>query len=317
MTPPFRSPAPSVGRFTALVLTLVVLVCVSMIGATGYLKFEMDRAETLLAAPDTAVGNDQDMFDRLRRILGYGGFLGLAQNYASHHDASGFADMKADIKSADDIVAHLPEKTPAEVRHDLTAIVASFDTALQKINAPANEQNEFVSADLMPLYAAVPVLDERVASANAETRLAAQNQMQFWGMLLTLVSWASLIIASACAAGIYLTLRDKQSAPMRALAQSIQNMARGDMRTAIWGTERQDMIGELARAVDTARYHFSHLPDLSLLSEQGPVRMRFEGGSRSRADFVVERRREAATGIHRHAVGQGRNSIAEYFATWA
>jgi hypothetical protein len=316
MTPPFRSPAPSVGRFTALVLTLVVLVCVSMIGATGYLKFEMDRAETLLAAPDTAVGNDQDMFDRLRRILGYGGFLGLAQNYASHHDASGFADMKADIKSADDIVAHLPEKTPAEVRHDLTAIVASFDTALQKINAPANEQNEFVSADLMPLYAAVPVLDERVASANAETRLAAQNQMQFWGMLLTLVSWASLIIASACAAGIYLTLRDKQSAPMRALAQSIQNMARGDMRTAIWGTERQDMIGELARAVDTARYHFSHLPDLSLLSEQGPVRMRFEGGSRSLFEAMMKAISRDSENIREQtlslsdAVKQQRESIA-------
>jgi len=29
---------------------------------------------------------------------------------------------------------------------------------------------------------------------------------------------------------------------------------------------------ELARAVDIARYHFSHLPDLSLLSDQGPVR---------------------------------------------
>jgi hypothetical protein len=282
-----RPPAHNVGRLTAFILCLIVFVCISMIGATEYLKFNMDRAESLLAAPDAAVGSDQDLFDRLRRILGYGGFLGLAQNYASHHDVSGFAEMKADIKSADEIVAHLPEKTPAEIRHDLVAIVSSFDTALAKLNAPANE-GDFTAADLVPLYAALPVLDARVASANAETRLAAQGKTQYWGMLLTLMCWGSLISAAFCAAWTYLTLRDKHSAPMRALAQSIQNMARGDMRTAIWGIERQDMIGELARAVDIARYHFSHLPDLSLLSEQGPVRMRFEGGSRSLFEAMMK-----------------------------
>jgi predicted component of type VI protein secretion system len=178
--------ASGIGRFTALVLGLVVFVCVAMIGGTGYLKYQLDRAEITLAAPDIAVaGGDQ-------------------------------------------------------------------------------------------------------GPSVAETRLSAQKELQFWAMLLTLACWSSLIIAAACAAGIYLTLRDKRSAPMRALAQSIQNMARGDMRTAIWGTERQDMIGELARAMDIARYHFSHMPDVSLLSEQGPVRLRFEGGARSLFEAMMK-----------------------------
>ena len=38
-------------------------------------------------------------------------------------------------------------------------------------------------------------------------------------MLLTLVSWGSLIIAAALAAGIFLTLRDRNSTPLRALWQ--------------------------------------------------------------------------------------------------
>ncbi len=58
-------------------------------------------------------------------------------------------------------------------------------------------------------------------------------------------------------------------------------MARGDMRTPIWGMERQDMVGDLARAIDMARFQFSQLPDLALLSDQGPVRIRFEGNTRS------------------------------------
>ncbi len=293
------SPSPSVGRFTALVLGLVVFTCVVMIGGTGYLKYQLDRSTSTLAAPDNALGSDQDVFTRLRRDLGYGGFLGHAQAYALTHDASGFGEMKAEIKSADEIAAHMPDKTPAEMRHEVTAIVATFDSAMQKITAPSGEMTgEFSAENLSALYAALPILDARVASTNAETRFAAQSKMQFWAMMLTLVSWCSLIIASACAAGIYLTLRDKHSAPMRALAQSIQNMARGDMRTAIWGTERQDMIGELARAVDIARYHFSHLPDLSLLSEQGPVRMRFEGGSRSLFEAMMQAISRDSENIH-------------------
>ncbi|MDR3449089.1 MAG: hypothetical protein P4M15_04980 [Alphaproteobacteria bacterium] len=312
----FSSPASNVGRFTALILGSVVLACLLLIGGTGYLKYQLDRAETLLAAPDTAVGSDQDSFDRLRRDLGYGGFLGLAQNYALAHDTSGFAEMKAQIKSADDIIAHLPDKTPAEMRHDLTAIVSTFDAAFKKLNAPAGDNSEFTASDLTPLYAALPILDARVTAANAATRLIAQGKVQFWGMLITLVSWCSLIIAAACAAGIYLTVRDKHSAPMRALSQSIQNMARGDMRTAIWGTERQDQIGELARAVDIARYHFSHLPDLSLLSDQGPVRMRFEGGTRSLFEAMMkaisrdsETIRDQTVGLN-EAVRQQRESIS-------
>jgi hypothetical protein len=174
------------GRFTALLLGLVVFFSVTMIGGTGYLKYRLDLAEIVLTSPN------------------------VAEPYPPP-----------------------PDFDPAKIK------------------------------------------------ANADARTKATMQMRYWAMLLTLATWFSLIVAAACAAGIYLVLKDRRSAPMRALAQSIQNMARGDMRTAIWGIERQDAVGELARAVDMARYHFSQMPDVSLMSEQGPVRLRFEGGARS------------------------------------
>ena len=281
------SSASVVGRLTGFVLGLVVFICVMMIGGTGYLKYQIDRAEIVLAAPDGALGGDQAL-DHLRRELGYGGFLGLAQKYALTHDGALFGDMKAHIRTADEVIANLPDKTPAEMRHEVLAITFLFDETLQKINAPAEAGKEFSSADLAPLYAAMPILDARIGSSNAEARFAAQSKMQFWSMILTVVCWSSLILAAGCVVGIYLTLRDKQAAPLRALSQSIQNMARGDMRAPIWGIERQDVIGELARSVDMARYHFSHLPDVSVLSDQGPVRMRFEGETRSLFEAMMK-----------------------------
>ncbi|MDX2027165.1 MAG: hypothetical protein SFW62_00860 [Alphaproteobacteria bacterium] len=192
MTTQPPSSAPAVSRLTGFILGLVVFVCVTLIGFAGYVKYQIDVAESVLSAP----------------------------------------------------------------------------------------------------------------AVSSATHLAAQNDIQFWAMLLTVACWSSLIIAAAMAAAVYLTLRTRQSAPMRALAQSVSNMARGDLRSSIWGMERQDMIGELARAVDRARYHFTQLPDMSLLSDQGPVRIRFEGNTRSLFEAMMrvisrdsEHIREQATGL--------------------
>ena len=273
-----------VGKWTGVAISLVVILCIGLIGLSGYVKYELDHAELLLASPEVQLSPEQQAFDKVRRDLGYSGFVGLAQNYLATKDPAILSDMRADLKQASESIEHLPAKTNAETRHDLQAILATFESAMQKAEkstAASTPPVEFLSSDVMPLYAALPVLDARVASAIASNRLETQNQAQLWATMLTLISWASLIIASALAAGMFLVLRDRNSAPMRALAQSVKNMARGDMRTSIWGMERQDAIGELARSVDMARFHFSQLPDMSLLSEQGPVRIKFEGNTRS------------------------------------
>ena len=128
---------------------------------------------------------------------------------------------------------------------------------------------------------AAPVGDAVPDEAVAATRLAAQDSYKLWSLALTMTAWIGLMLAAILVAGLYLALRGRQSAPLRALAQSVENLSRGDMQTPIWGMERHDAVGELARSVDLARYHFSQLPDLSLMSDQGPVRLKFEGGARS------------------------------------
>lgn len=281
------SSTPVIGRLTGFVLGSVAFLCIMMIGCAGYLKYELDHAQGLLMAPEASVA-DEEMISKIRRDLGYSGFIGAAQNYLLSHDPARLADMKADVKEATDFLARLPERSPSDVRHDLQAILSSFSAVANKTNQGSGDAAAFTATDLLPLYAALPVLDARLTSAEASSRREALNHAQFWGMLLTLMSWCSLIIASALTAGIYLTIRDRNSAPLRALTQSVKNMAHGDMRTSIWGMERHDMIGELARAVDMARYQFSQMPDLTLLSDQGPVRLKFEGNTRSMFEAMMK-----------------------------
>ncbi len=286
MTQTSLPPVSHVSRRTGLVLGLVIFVCLVMIGLAGFLKYELDRSETVLTIPLAAnpsiPDEGQESLDKLRRTLGYGGFIGQAQNFAATHDAAVLDDMKGQLKEAESTFARIPEQTAAGSRRDLRAILDTFGAVLQKaekvITDPATV---FTLSDLAPLYAALPLLDARVNAAWDVRRANAEGQAQFWGMLLTLTCWCSLILAAALAAGIYLVLRDRNSAPLRALAQSVKNMARGDMRTSIWGMERHDSIGELARAIDMARYQFSQMPDMTLLSEECPIRLRFEGNTRS------------------------------------
>ena len=282
MTTPLPRSSPGVGRLTGLVLGLVVFVCVTLIGCAGYLKYQLDRAETILVTPEHDLSDEAEVTEKLRRNLGYGGFIGSAQNYITTRDPGSLSDMRLSIKVADDLITQLPDKASGEDRHDLVSIVNLYDNVMQKANkASADTAATFTSNDLMPLYASLSVLDSRLTSVTANNKTEAHTQLQFWAMLLTLISWCSLIIAAAMSVGIYLSLRDRNSAPLRALAQSIRNMASGDMRTSIWGMERSDLVGELARTVDLARYNFSQLPDMSVLSEQGPLRLRFEGKTRS------------------------------------
>lgn len=288
MIAPAKPVSSSVGRMTGLVLGLVVFLCLSMIGLTGYLKYQLDRSQSVLAAPDAAA-SDQDIGDKLRRALGYSGLTSLLQNYATTHDAALLPDMKAQIKIVNDLISHSPEKTPTGMRRDLQAIAQIFESTVERaLKSSADPSQSFSASDMVPIYATLPVLDSRIAATAAVNRLSAQSELQFWSMLLTLVCWCSLIIASALAVGIYLSLCDRNSAPLRGLAQSIKNMAHGDLTTPIWGMERSDMVGELARTVDMARYHFNQLPDMSLLSDKGPVRIRFEGGTKSMFEAMMQ-----------------------------
>lgn len=156
---------------------------------------------------------------------------------------------------------------------------------------------EFDQANAAALLAGMAT--EAVSPDSAQTaKQAALANSQMWSTFLTLASWLSLMIATAMSAAIFLVARARHAAPLQTLIQSVKNLATGDMRTSIWGMERQDSIGELARAIDMARYQLSQLPDLAVISEQGPLHLRFEGESRTVFEAMMQVVSKDAQQIH-------------------
>src|SRR5580698_8106754 len=96
------SPPPGVGWLTGSFLSLVIFLCLIAIGASGYLKYQLDKSEAVLAAPESALPADQDAAIKLRRALGYSGFVGAAQTFLITHSQAAVNDMKVSLKTAQD-----------------------------------------------------------------------------------------------------------------------------------------------------------------------------------------------------------------------
>lgn len=153
------------------------------------------------------------------------------------------------------------------------------------------DQTEYTLSEVADAQATASSEPVQITPQQAELtkqRQVAKRDMRSWSLVLTFIAWASVIVAAGLTVSVYIILQRRQSPALRALAQSVANLARGDMQTPIWGMERSDSIGELARAVDLARYHFSQMPDMSIMSEQGPVRIKFEGGAKSLFEAMMQ-----------------------------
>lgn len=282
------SPAPDSNQGAGLILALIVFLCLAMIGVTGYMKHELNRSESTLATPERALDQGQSAYEKIQSSLGYGGFMVAAKDFAATRNKQALAEMQQAVATATTAFEDRAAQIPAAKRRDLQAILAEFAAVADKAKASQTEGSApFTQADTLPLTMALATLETRLQGLLTAERYEAQNQASTWSLGLMLVAWISLVLAAGMAMMTWLTLSNRQSVPLKALTQSVQNLAKGDLQTPIWGMERKDLIGDLARSVDMARYHFGKLPDLSLMSEQGPVQLKFEGETRSLFDAMM------------------------------
>lgn len=273
---------------SGLILALIVFLCVLMIGATGYMKHQLNRSEGLLANPERLFGADETVYDRLLTNLGYGGFLSAARKFTETREKSHLIAMKDNLDTARESFDNSAEQLPPGRRRDVQAILDNYSDFAARAAASLNDPaTQFGAEQLLPLVMSLSTLDSRLQNALAGQRLEAQSATGAWSLGLMLVAWISLVLAAATAVVAYLIIHNRQSVPLRALAQCVENMAKGDLQTPIWGTERKDTIGELARHLNLARLHFGKLPDITVMADQGPLQIKFDGETKSLFDAMM------------------------------
>lgn len=73
---------------------------------------------------------------------------------------------------------------------------------------------------------------------------------------------------------------DRDPTPhLQHLAQSVLHMARGDVTTPVWGIDRDDALGDIARNAEQLRQYFNEPSDIAVATRHGLLPLKLDGAS--------------------------------------
>ncbi len=268
--------------FKSFLLSFVLGLCLVMGGASLYAKYSLDQSESALASPGAGLDSGASLQEKTILSLGYGGFLGAAQEFMRTRDRAMLRDMRMYYKTAEETLIRVGDKASTPIRRDIRAILDLFASVISKAEEGDDALSQgLTNADLLAATTALSALEGRLNAALAEQRGASRDSFRNWGTVLLLLALSALALAAALAAWALFSAGGRQDEDLETLAQSVSNMVHGDIQKPVWGIERSDKLGALARTIDLARMYFTQVPDVSVMGQDGPIRLKFDGESRS------------------------------------
>lgn len=124
-------------------------------------------------------------------------------------------------------------------------------------------------------------------------------------MTLSLV-WIALFCVGLTSVVTFVLWRQLQKdyvTPLAHLAQSLDNISTLNPEQPVWGQERDDMVGEAARAAEKARQQWVSAPDVVVQTTAGSVPLRFNGAMAPLFN-QLQQDMQAAVGSITKAAGQ-------------
>lgn len=302
-------PGPRTGRASlrglasALSVAALVVAAVLAVGGT-YLSawFGSVRAD-LTESPRSMVVRAQHL-DEVRTRLGHSGFLQSLALYAETRNPEALKDMAAALDAAEMALRAFETQTltppEADLARDVRRTLDAFRKALPPTPGAASGLTGASGAMLMAQHA---ILVDRIADVRRGQTVATVQQaalMAERGFLLGVGAVGVTLLVVVC---VVLLLRLRVVGPAASLRRSVVGVAKGDWRAPVWGIDRADEFGEVARAVDAFREQAATLPDISVMAEDGRLRMKFEGGADDLFTAVTDRLKSVAETVEANSAG--------------
>jgi hypothetical protein len=278
------------GQGLAGVVLLAAFILVGF-GAYNLAWFQSVRTELAQAPIDAA--KRARYLDEVRTRLGHAGFLQSMALYAETGRNDAREDMVAALDAADKSLRAFEQQglTTAEtgLARDIRRLIESYRRALTGATQPSQLAGQS-SVLLMAQHAAMAdrIADVRRNQSLIEIdQLGEGSQRGFW------LGVGAVAVMVLSVAGVLALLFLRILRPLSDIRRGLIGVSRGDWRAPIWGTDREDEFGDLARIVDAFRVQAMNLPDISILHEDGRMRLKFEGGAADIFEVVSGKLREA------------------------
>lgn len=231
-----------------LTLTLAAAAAAFAIGFTGALNQS-------LADPDSAPIVRTAALQRLDKALGYDGFLRTYGAFLAAGDRAQGAELRRLAEGADISLSLFARASTNERDRDTAASLRGLEApfrraALFAAGTASGADGLVPSAQLESDYSA---LKDRIAAAAEDAnieRIDGLAEALVWAQG-TSVGALSLLAMVLFALAWF--LRERLIAPLEALRHSVKAAAGGAISDPLWGLERTDEIGAIARAADKLR----------------------------------------------------------------
>jgi HAMP domain-containing protein len=231
-----------------LSLTVAAAAAAFAIGFTGALNQGLADPNS---TPIVRITNLQ----RLDRALGYDGFLRTYRAFLAAGDRSQGAELRRLADDADISLSLFTRAGTNERDRDTAAslrrLEAPFRRAALFAAGTAGASDGLVpSAQLERDYA---LLRDRIAAAAEDAnieRIEGLAQALVW---VQATSVGALSLVSIVLFALAWFLRERLIAPLEALRRSVMAAAGGAVSDPLWGLERKDEMGAIARAADRLR----------------------------------------------------------------
>ncbi len=278
-----------ISRAFAAAAALVAVILI--VGGSYFIGF-VSEVQRGLSDPASASLQAATQIAAVEQTLGYGGFLKAYRTYRATGDIAMHEQMtRHAMESARtlDRLRKLYTDTPAANRalNDAASVVEAFADVAR--TAPELGPTALRGSDRMNALESLPQVPQLEATyltlRTALERLRSQTQAHQMGSVAWALSWSQMLIVAAlallvigllAAAGL---LQLGITQPIKSLERSLTSVGDGQVSQPVWGTERTDEIGTLARAGEKLRRSLTETEALKSLAEKGELHIRLDGGA--------------------------------------
>ena len=226
----------------------------------------------------------------IEKALGYDGFLKVYRNYRLTGDSAARAQMNrqtADAKAAIERLQTLYASNPTAI--DALREARAVSEAFSHVARTAPETGPIAlrgtaAMDSLNTLPQSPQLEAAyISMRGALDRLKQAEQAHQLGDVASVLSWSQMLIIGALAClvlGLLVVaglLHLGIIQPLKSLERSLASVGDGNVGHRIWGTDRDDEIGALARAGEKLRRSLTETTALKSLAENGQLRISLEG----------------------------------------
>lgn len=201
-----------------------------------------------------------DLAVKLRSALGYGGFIHQFKNAVLRGDEKYITEADSCLIKAEELISLYRSKglTSAEFisLEDITRTLASYKQAIGTIrqlisqNASPQYIDQQVKINDTSALRGLAVLDREIVIQIEQSADNVSETLDFVTQLISWLSWFTIIFTTAFIIAAILLMRNRLMNPIKELIHAMKTLAEGNFNIKIFATDRDNEIGEMARALE-------------------------------------------------------------------